>query len=186
MIVLGIDPGTAIIGYSILQYKGSKMSLLDYGCIYTDKSDSTAKRLEQIYDSINKLIKLWQPDEVAIETLFYFKNQKTIITVAQARGVLLLASQINALEIFEYTPLQVKTGVTGYGRATKQQVQEMVKILLKLKEIPKPDDAADAIAIAINHINAKNMPIPHNVKINKKVEIKGNKISLEDYKKLLK
>ena len=128
---------------------------------------------------------------MAIEELFFFKNQKTIISVAQARGVIVLKAQMSGIEIFNYTPLQVKTGITGYGRANKKQVQEMTKVILKLKEIPKPDDAADAIAIGINHINTikgvgyiLNNPRGNVNKVTLLKEKKGNEISLEDYKNM--
>ena len=112
-------------------------------------------RLEKIYDGLENIIKLWKPADMAIEDLFFFKNQKTVIKVGQARGVITLAGQKNKLNLYSYTPLQVKMGIASYGRADKKQIQEMVKLILKLDEIPKPDDAADALAIAITHINSK-------------------------------
>ncbi|CAM3386595.1 crossover junction endodeoxyribonuclease RuvC [Pseudostreptobacillus hongkongensis] len=191
MRILGIDPGTAIVGYSILDYKNNKIELIDYGCIYTDKDLDMALRLEQIYLKLESIINLYKPDQMAIEELFFFKNQKTIISVAQARGVIVLKAQMSGIEIFNYTPLQVKTGITGYGRASKKQVQEMTKVILKLKEIPKPDDAADAIAIGINHINTikgvgyiLNNPRGNVNKVTLLKEKKGNEISLEDYKNM--
>ncbi len=191
MRILGIDPGTAIVGYSILDYKNNKIELIDYGCIYTDKDLDMALRLEQIYLKLESIINLYKPDQMAIEELFFFKNQKTIISVAQARGVIVLKAQMSGIEIFNYTPLQVKTGITGYGRANKKQVQEMTKVILKLKEIPKPDDAADAIAIGINHINTikgvgyiLNNPRGNVNKVTLLKEKKGNEISLEDYKNM--
>ena len=191
MRILGIDPGTAIVGYSILDYKNNKIELIDYGCIYTDKDLDMSLRLEQIYLKLESIINLYKPDQMAIEELFFFKNQKTIISVAQARGVIVLKAQMSGIEIFNYTPLQVKTGITGYGRASKKQVQEMTKVILKLKEIPKPDDAADAIAIGINHINTikgvgyiLNNPRGNVNKVTLLKEKKGNEISLEDYKNM--
>lgn len=191
MRILGIDPGTAIVGYSILDYKNNKIELIDYGCIYTDKDLDMALRLEQIYLKLESIINLYKPDQMAIEELFFFKNQKTIISVAQARGVIVLKAQMSGIEIFNYTPLQVKTGITGYGRASKKQVQEMTKVILKLREIPKPDDAADAIAIGINHINTikgvgyiLNNPRGNVNKVTLLKEKKGNEISLEDYKNM--
>ena len=193
MRVLGIDPGTAIVGYSIIDYKNNKIQLIDYGCIYTNKEDSLSLRLEQVYLRVESLINLYKPDHMAIEELFFFKNQKTIISVAQARGVIILKAQLSGLDIYNYTPLQVKTGITGYGRANKKQVQEMTKIILKLNEIPKPDDAADAIAIAINHINTikgvgalLNNPRGLVNKVSKLKMKQGNEISLDDYKNIIK
>lgn len=193
MRVLGIDPGTAIVGYSIIDYENNKIQLIDYGCIYTNKEDSLSLRLEQVYLRVESLINLYKPDHMAIEELFFFKNQKTIISVAQARGVIILKAQLSGLVIYNYTPLQVKTGITGYGRANKKQVQEMTKIILKLNEIPKPDDAADAIAIAINHINTirgvgalLNNPRGLVNKVSKLKMKQGNEISLDDYKNIIK
>lgn len=193
MRVLGIDPGTAIVGYSIIDYKNNKIQLIDYGCIYTNKEDSLSLRLEQVYLRVESLINLYKPDHMAIEELFFFKNQKTIISVAQSRGVIILKAQLSGLDIYNYTPLQVKTGITGYGRANKKQVQEMTKIILKLSEIPKPDDAADAIAIAINHINTikgvgalLNNPRGLVNKVTKLKMKQGNEITLDDYKNIIK
>ena len=193
MRVLGIDPGTAIVGYSIIDYENNKIQLIDYGCIYTNKEDSLSLRLEQVYLRVESLINLYKPDHMAIEELFFFKNQKTIISVAQARGVIILKAQLSGLDIYNYTPLQVKTGITGYGRPNKKQVQEMTKIILKLNEIPKPDDAADAIAIAINHINTirgvgalLNNPRGLVNKVSKLKMKQGNEISLDDYKNIIK
>lgn len=154
MRILGIDPGTAIVGFSVLEYKDKKMNLLDYGCIYTAKELPMEERLVQIYDGVENIIKKYSPEYMAIEELFYFKNNKTVISVGEARGVILLAGKKNGLAIQGYTPLQVKIGITGYGKADKKQVQLMVKTLLKMEEIPKPDDAADAIAIAVTHVNS--------------------------------
>ena len=193
MRVLGIDPGTAIVGYSIKDYTNNKIELIDYGCIYTNKEDSLSLRLEQVYFRVESLINLYKPDHMAIEELFFFKNQKTIISVAQARGVIILKAQLSGIDIYNYTPLQVKTGITGYGRATKKQVQEMTKVILKLNEIPKPDDAADAIAIAINHINTikgvgalLNNPRGLVNNVTKLKMKKANEISLADYKNIIK
>lgn len=157
MIILGIDPGIAIVGYGIIEYKNNKFKVIDYGAIFTPASTSTTKRLEKIYKGIDILIKNYNIDEVGIEELFFNKNVKTAITVAQARGVILLACSHNDKPIYEYTPLQVKQGVVGYGRAKKLQVQQMVEIMLNLKEIPKPDDVADALAIAICHAHANKL-----------------------------
>lgn len=150
MIILGIDPGYAIIGYGVIDTTKSNM-VLDYGAITTPKEDSLPIRLEAIESSLKFLFDKFKPDVVAIEELFYFKNQKTVIQVAQARGVIMLACQKYCGNIYEYTPLQIKQALTGQGRAEKAQVQYMVKAILGLNSIPKPDDAADALAVAICH-----------------------------------
>ncbi|SHH14359.1 crossover junction endodeoxyribonuclease RuvC [Tepidibacter thalassicus] len=154
MIVLGIDPGIAILGYGIVEYKGNKFKVIDYGCVETSSKLTILQRLEKIYKGVDILIKKYKIDEVAIEELFFNKNVKTAITVAQARGVAMLACAHNNVATYEYTPLQVKQGVVGYGRAEKIQVQSMMKSLLNLKKIPKPDDVADALAIAICHCHS--------------------------------
>ena len=151
MRILGIDPGYAIVGYGIIEKKGSNIKMLEYGSIQTEAHTSTAIRLEIIFNELNQIIKDYNPNEVAYEKLFHEKNTKTFMAVSQARGVEILAGKINNLDIFEYTPLQIKTALVGYGRATKLQVQESVKRILNLQDIPKPDDAADALAIAICH-----------------------------------
>jgi crossover junction endodeoxyribonuclease RuvC len=155
--VLGIDVGTAIVGWSIVKHNSraqNQMEVIDYGVITTSSRIEMPERLECIYAGLDGLIDKHNPNHMAVESLFFFKNQKTVMSVSQARGVILLAGQVKGLGIFEYTPLQVKTAVTGYGRADKKQVQKMVKLILGLKEIPKPDDAADALAIAVNHLSA--------------------------------
>ncbi len=156
MRVLGIDVGFAITGWSIIDkdpmYKNG-MKLVEYGAIITTADDQFEKRLAILHQDLDKIIKDFKPTHIAVESLFFFKNQKTIITVAQARGVILLTAQLNNLEIFNYTPLQVKTSITGYGRAEKAQIQKMVKMVFGLKEAPKPDDVADAIAIGYCHVN---------------------------------
>jgi len=185
MRVLGIDPGTAIVGFGIIDYKDKKFDLIDYGCIYTDKDMEMPKRIMKIYEDLDILIKKYKPDFVAIEELFYFKNNKTVISVSQARGVMLLCAQQHEIPISEYTPLQVKIGITGYGRAEKKQVQIMVQKLLNLREIPKPDDAADAIAIAITHINSSTSLLA-NVR-NKKIDtknVKTDKLTAKEYREL--
>lgn len=154
--VLGIDVGTAIAGWSILDRDPSSqngMQLVDYGVITTTPDQPVAERLQVVYDQLVEIMQRFEPAQMAIESLFFFKNQKTVMTVSQVRGVMLLAAQQQKIQIFEYTPLQVKAGVTGYGRAEKKQVQKMVKLILGMDHEPKPDDAADAIAIAITHIN---------------------------------
>lgn len=154
MKILGIDPGTAIIGVGLIEYQNKKVLLKDYLCIKTDKKDSTAERLNDLFSQLTKIIKKYQPDLIAVEELFFFKNLKTAITVSHARGIILLAVKTSKIPVFEFTPLEIKQALTSYGRAEKQQVQKMVKILLKLAEIPKPDDMADALACAICHANS--------------------------------
>lgn len=156
MKILGIDPGYAIVGYGILDYDGNKFKTVEYGAITTEAGEDMFIRLKKIYDDLCQAIDKYKPDFMAIEELFFNSNQKTAINVAQARGVLTLAAMNNGVEIFEYTPLQVKQAVAGYGRADKNQVQQMVKMLLGLKEVPKPDDTADAVAIAICHGHSYN------------------------------
>lgn len=148
MKIIGIDPGTAIIGYGIIN-SGRKLELIDYGCIKTSVDFSTAERLEKLHKELGALIKKHKPEIVAVEDIFFFKNLKTAIKVSQARGVILLTIAESKIPVAEYTPLQIKQAVACYGRAEKIQVQKMVKVLLNLKEIPKPDDAADALAVAI-------------------------------------
>ncbi|MCF2611671.1 crossover junction endodeoxyribonuclease RuvC [Fusobacterium perfoetens] len=187
MKILGIDPGTAIVGFSILEYENSKINLIDYGCIYTDKNLPMEERLLIIFNELEKIIQKYSPEHMAVEELFYFKNNKTVISVGEARGVILLAGMKNNLKISEYTPLQVKIGITGYGKADKKQVQLMVKTLLKLKEIPKPDDAADAIAIAITHINSFNN-LQFNTSFSSNISTKAltkTKMSAKEFRELM-
>ena len=150
MIILGIDPGYGIIGYGLID-SAKNNAVIDYGVITTPKEDSIAIRLHTIEKGLIFLIEKYKPEVVAIEELFFFKNQKTIIPVAEARGVIVLTCQKYVGNIFEYTPLQIKQALTGIGRAEKAQVQFMVKTILGLREIPKPDDAADALAVALCH-----------------------------------
>lgn len=156
MIVLGIDPGIAIVGYGIIEVKGNHFKAIDYGAITTDSNIIFPERLKIVYDKLTDIINLYKPDDFAIEELFYNKNAKTVIKVGQARGVEVLAGINAGIPIYEYTPLQIKQAVVGYGRAEKHQVQEMVKLLLNLKEIPKPDDVADALAVALCHGSSLN------------------------------
>ncbi|NMA86113.1 MAG: crossover junction endodeoxyribonuclease RuvC [Tissierellia bacterium] len=156
MIILGIDPGLAIVGYGVIEYKGNKYNAIDYGCIYTDSNINLPERLKIIYEELYDLIDKYNPEDIAMEELFFNKNVKTAIKVGQARGVEILAAVNKGKVVYEYTPLQIKQSVVGYGRAEKRQVQEMVKLLLNLKEIPKPDDAADALAVAICHSSCLN------------------------------
>ena len=155
--VLGVDPGTATTGWAILEEEKGKVIPIAYGHISTSPSRSTAERLKEVSDDIEEIIKKYTPSEGAVEDLFFFKNVKTVIKVSQSRGGILLALERMGVKVFEYTPLQVKQALTGYGRAEKKQVQIMVKNILKLKEIPKPDDTADAIAIALCHLNSRKM-----------------------------
>lgn len=156
MVILGIDPGYAIIGYGIIDTNKSDM-VVDYGAITTPKEDSMPVRLEAIEGSLKYIFEKFKPDVVAIEELFYFKNAKTVIQVAQARGVIVLACQKYCGNIYEYTPLQIKQALTGNGRAEKAQVQYMVKAILNLNAVPKPDDTADALAVAICHSQTNNV-----------------------------
>ncbi len=149
MIILGIDPGVARVGYGVLQYQGDRILAACHGCIETSKEDTQGERLRIVKEQMGLLLAKYQPATVAIEKLFFEKNAKTAIMVGEGRGVILLAAAEAGLPVVEMTPLQVKQTVAGSGRADKRQVQEMVKRLLKLTEIPKPDDAADALAIAI-------------------------------------
>lgn len=148
MIILGIDPGTATTGFGVIK-KNKEIKLIEYGCIKTLTNLTTAERLRVLHNQLNLLIKKHKPDMVAVEDIFFFKNLKTAVKVSQARGVILLTAAKSKIPIFECTPLQIKQAITSYGRAEKIQVQKMVKVLLNLKEIPKPDDAADALAAAI-------------------------------------
>lgn len=149
MKILGIDPGTATTGFGVIEVMGSQKTAIDFGVISTHKDLPMPQRLAEIYDDLVALIGRHQPDKIAVEQLFFARNVTTAITVGQARGVVLLAVAQAGLDVVEYTPLQVKQAITGYGKATKKQVQEMVKTLLKLEHLPKPDDAADALAIAL-------------------------------------
>lgn len=151
MRILGIDPGYAIIGYGIIDFFGGKYKTLSYGAITTSSDTPFTKRLELIYDELELVIAKTKPQVAAIERLYFQNNQKTAIDVAQARGVIMLALQKSKLPVFEYTPLQIKTALTGYGRAKKPQMMEIVRRHLGLKEVPKPDDTADALAVALCH-----------------------------------
>lgn len=151
MIILGVDPGYAIVGYGLVRMQNGRYQPLEHGAVVTKAGEDFNRRLEIIYDSLSEILRKWKPDAFSIEKLFFHTNQKTVIYVAEARGVILLAAKKAGVPVFEYTPLQVKTAVTGYGRAEKFQVQEMTRRLLCLKEVPKPDDTADALAMAICH-----------------------------------
>ena len=151
MIILGIDPGVAIVGFGVIEYSGSKFRTLDYGVIRTPAHTDTEKRLASIYCELKQIIERYKPDAMAVEELFFNTNSKTAIVVAEARGIILLSARLKGVEIAEYTPLQVKQAVVGYGRAEKKQVITMVTSLLNLPAPPKPDDTADALAIAVCH-----------------------------------
>ncbi len=151
MIILGIDPGYAIVGYGVTVYDRNKFKLLDYGVVETKAGIPFELRLKYVYDGVCEIIEKYKPEAMGIEQLFFTSNQKTAIMVAQARGVILLAATNYNIPIYEYTPLQVKQSVVGYGKAEKKQVMEMTRIIMGMDKIPRPDDAADAIAVAICH-----------------------------------
>lgn len=155
--ILGIDPGTATVGWGVVEQSKGKLKSVAYGHISTSSKNNPATRLQEISQDLKKIIHTYSPNEVAIEKIFFFKNQKTIIEVAQARGALLLTLAQHIPTIAEYTPLQIKQALTGYGRADKNQIQEMVKSILHLSVIPKPDDVADALAIAICHAHSRKI-----------------------------
>lgn len=151
MRILGVDPGYAIVGFGIVDYAGANFAPIDYGAILTEAHTPFTKRLCDIDTDIHEVIRRYEPDCMAIEKLYFTSNQKTAIDVAQARGILILSAAKQGIPVYEYTPLQVKMAVVGYGKAIKKQVMEMTRNILKLEQIPKPDDAADALAIAICH-----------------------------------
>jgi len=151
MRIIGIDPGTGILGFGVIDIDKGKTQLVDAGVIRTPVKEDDAVRLETIFQELTDIIVQTKPTIMSVEKLFFARNVTTAMTVSQARGVVLLCARLNQLEIFEYTPMQIKQAVTGYGKADKKQIQEMVRVLLKLKEVPKPDDAADALAAALTH-----------------------------------
>jgi len=154
MVILGIDPGYAIVGYGILDYNNNRFRVLDFGAVTTPAGMDFPERLKSIYDDLSYLFGKYKPEAMSIEKLFFNTNKKTAVDVAQARGVILLAARSGGAEIFEYTPLQVKQSVVGYGRAEKKQVQEMTRQILGLSAVPKPDDTADALALALCHAHS--------------------------------
>lgn len=154
MRIIGIDPGTGILGFGVIEAQGNQAKLLDAGVIRTKVNQPLEERLEEIYDHLCDIIAENKPGIMVVEKLFFSQNVTTAISVSHARGVAILAGKKAGLEIVEYTPLQIKQALTGYGRAEKKQMQEMVKILLNLKEVPKPDDCADALAAALMHATA--------------------------------
>ena len=151
MKILGIDPGTGIVGFGVIETDGRHHKIIDAGVIRTSKDEKPACRLKSIFDGLNQVIKDDKPDIMVVERLFFARNVTTAMSVSQARGVILLAAELKNLPVAEYTPLQIKQALTGYGRAEKSQIQEMVKVLLSLKQVPKPDDCADALAAALTH-----------------------------------
>jgi crossover junction endodeoxyribonuclease RuvC len=151
MRILGIDPGTGILGFGVIDVVKGKSQMVDAGVIRTPAKEDDAVRLQTIFEELTDIIAETKPTEMSVEKLFFAQNVTTAMTVAQARGVVLLAGKQAGMEIFEYTPLQIKQALTGYGRADKKQIQEMVRVILQLKEVPKPDDCADALAAAITH-----------------------------------
>ena len=154
MRILGIDPGFAITGFSVIDYEGNKFKLITSGAILTEAHTSFPLRLEKIHNELNQIINEYKPDAMAIEELFFNNNAKTAINVAQARGVILVTAKLNKVPIYEYTPLQVKQAVVGYGRADKMQVQRMVKMILHEENLPKLDDTTDSMAMAICHAHS--------------------------------
>ena len=151
MIILGIDPGFARVGWAVIRSQNSKFNVLNYGCIETSKNTASQERLADVYRQICAFIKKYKPDVLAIEELFFTNNAKTAFKVGEARGVIILSGAIQKIPVFSYTPLQVKIAVTGYGKAEKTQVGKMIKAILKLKELPKLDDTTDALAVALTH-----------------------------------
>ena len=156
-IILGIDPGTATMGWGVIRQEGNRLHYVQHGAVVTPPSWEMPRRLSRLFDGVTELARGYRPETVAVEELFFNTNVTTAITVGQARGVALLAAYRAGVEVAEYTPLQVKQAITSYGRAEKRQVQEMVKTLLNLREIPRPDDAADGLAIAVCHAFSSRM-----------------------------
>jgi crossover junction endodeoxyribonuclease RuvC len=157
MVILGVDPGTARLGWGIINHQKSQSSVGQYDCLQTPKTKSDSDRLKQLFQDFTKLLKKLKPDAVAVEALFFFKNQTTVIPVAQARGVILLAAALENIPCFSYTPPEIKLAVTGYGKADKRQIQQIMKSILKLDSVPKPDDTADALAVALTHAFSHKM-----------------------------
>lgn len=165
MRIIGIDPGLAIVGFGIIDKIGSRLVPIQYGCIRTEAHTSEPLRLKQIYDATTSLLAKYQPEVMGIEKLYFNRNVTTAFSVGQARGVILLAAEEAGIGVYEYTPLQVKQAIVGYGQAEKKQMQEMVRVLLSLREIPKPDDTADALGVAITHAHSSFIHnISHGVK----------------------
>ncbi len=171
MVILGIDPGYAIVGWGVIQYESGRFSPIDFGAVITKAGMSFSARLEKIHTDLAAVIERYQPDVASVEKLYFQNNQKTAIEVAQARGVILLALQQGGVPFYEYTPLQVKSAVTGYGQAQKPQVMEMTRRLLRLKAVPKPDDTADALAMAICHAQYGGSAVKNSL-----LEMRGKRI----------
>lgn len=159
MIILGIDPGTATTGYAVVEKGKNKTSLRDCGVIKTEKTKDSAQRLKEISEGLSKLLRKWRVEELSLELVFFNTNAKTAFAIGESRGVIKLAAAELNVPVFEYTPLQVKMALTGYGRAEKRQIGEMVRREFKLKAAPKPDDAADAVAIALCHVYSRKMRV---------------------------
>lgn len=157
MIILGIDPGLATMGYGVIETQGDRHRMIHYGALTTQPGVAMPHRLNAIFTGVNQLMDTFHPDEVAVEELFFSKNVTTGMAVAAARGAALVAAVRRTDNLYEYTPMQIKQAVAGYGKADKQQMQTMVKMLLGLSEVPRPDDAADALAVAITHANSLKM-----------------------------
>jgi len=154
MIILGVDPGLATIGWGVIESDGHRHRLLQYGTLNTDTKSTLPIRLRSIYEGVKQLTQIFHPDHIAVEELFFARNVTTALSVGSARGVILVAAAQYTENLYEYTPMQIKQAVVGYGKADKQQVQSMVKLLLGLDEIPRPDDAADALAVAVTHAHS--------------------------------
>jgi len=160
MVILGIDPGLALLGWGVVEANGGRLKLLDYGVVETRAGTPQAQRLRAIQLGVRDIINIYKPDDIAFEELFFARNVTTALSVGAARGAAIIAAAEYTENLYEYTPMQIKQAVTGWGKADKHQVQQMVKLLLNMKEIPKPDDAADGIAAAITHahsLHAKEM-----------------------------
>ena len=164
MVILGIDPGLATMGYGVIESNAGRNKLITYGTLGTPAGQPMPQRLRTIFIGVNQLVDMYQPDEIAFEELFFAKNVTTGMAVSAARGAALVAAAQRTDNLFEYTPMQVKQAVTGHGKADKTQVQQMVKALLGMREIAKPDDAADAIAVAITHANSMRMKHLYKIK----------------------
>ena len=156
MIILGIDPGLATLGYGVIESNGDRRRMIQYGTLTTPPREPMPQRLRAIFQGVNQLMDIYQPDDVAFEELFFSKNITTGMAVSMARGVAMVAVVERTPNLYEYTPMQIKQAVTGYGGADKHQVQQMVRLLLNMKEIARPDDAADAVAVALTHANSAN------------------------------
>lgn len=164
MVILGIDPGLATMGYGVIESEKGNSKVIDYGVVLTPKTESLPVRLALLEEGVKKLAEKYNPDEIALEELFFNNNITTGINVAQARGVILLTCVKSCGRLYEYTPLQIKQALTGYGRADKHQMQMMVKTFLRLEKIPRPDDAADALAVALTHAQTNRLRSPFSIK----------------------